>query len=92
MKLMKSLSFIALLSTTNAQYDATPLVPMSDYAKNYRTLNGWECFEAKGKFCHDKNHESMIKVTGSSNSGHAVCCKPDYSGEHCNNDGDHQCS
>ena len=28
--------------------------------------------------CHDKGHESMISVTGSSNFGHAICCKPDY--------------
>ena len=33
---------------------------MRDYEYNYRTLNGWECFEAQGKFCHDKNHASMV--------------------------------
>lgn len=65
---------------------------MRDYKDNYRTLTGWECFEAEGKFCHDTNHESMISVTGSSNFGHGVCCKPGFSGEHCNNDGDHTCS
>ena len=34
----------------------------------------------------------MVQVTGSSNSGHAICCKPDFSGEHCNSDADHRCS
>ena len=33
--------------------------------------------------CHDKANKSLIKVTGSSNPGHAVCCKPGYNGEHC---------
>ena len=59
--------------------------------KNYRTLSCWECFEAEGKMCHDENYASMMKVTGSSNFGHGVCCKPDYNGEHCNNDSDHEC-
>lgn len=34
----------------------------------------------------------MFSVTRSSNEGHGVCCKPGFDGEHCNNDGDHQCS
>lgn len=34
----------------------------------------------------------MAKVTGSSNFGHGVCCKPDYMGLHCNSDSDHRCS
>lgn len=58
MKVLSSL--FALMHVTNAQYDSSPLVPMSEYDKNYRTLNGWECFEAKGKFCHDKDNRSMI--------------------------------
>ena len=27
-------------------YDNSPLVLMRDYKYNYRTLNGWECFQA----------------------------------------------
>ena len=42
--------------------------------------------------CHDKDYKSTITTTGSSNLAHGVCCKPDYTGEHCNNDGDHVCS
>jgi len=34
----------------------------------------------------------MIEVTGSSNFAHGVCCKGDYDGLHCNEDGDHVCS
>ena len=83
---------LTIVSLVKSAYDKSPLVPMSEYQENYRTLSGWECFEANGKFCHDVNHGSMIRVTGSSNYGHGVCCKPDYAGEHCNNDGDHRCS
>ena len=73
-------------------YDSSPLVKMADYDKNYRTLSCWECFEAQGKMCHADDYTSMIRVTGSSNIGHGVCCKPDYTGDHCNSDADHECS
>ena len=45
----------------------TPLVPMSEYTapereseqfvypEDYRILDCWQCFEAKGKMCVDKN-------------------------------------
>lgn len=65
---------------------------MRDYKDNYRTLSGWECFKAEGKFCHDDNQGSMIAITGSSNFGHGICCKPDFSGENCNNEGRNTCS
>lgn len=43
--------------------------------------------------CHDKDNASMIKTTGSSNKAHGICCKPGYSGEHCNDgDDNHICS
>jgi len=79
-------------SGVRAAYDSSELVPMKDYSADYRTLSCWECFEAQGKMCHDKDHESMIGVTGSSNVGHGVCCKPGYSGDHCNDEGDQVCS
>ena len=65
---------------------------MRDYKYDYRTLSGWECFEAEGKLCHDDRHNSMIRLTGSSNYGHALCCKPDYTGGYCNSDGPLTCS
>ena len=82
-----------LILEVGCQYDYSALVPMSEYSKNYRTLNCWECFDARGKMCHDKDYQSMFRVTGSSNFGHGVCCKPDYEGQHCGpNDSKHTCS
>ena len=65
---------------------------MRNYHYYFRTLNAWECFNAQGKFCHDKNHKSMILATGSSNYGHGICCKPNYDMGHCHRDSDHYCS
>ena len=42
--------------------------------------------------CHHKTHKSQITVTGSSNPGHAVCCKPDYVGKDCETKDDTVCS
>ena len=91
---MKYFSVLVIFEivSVQARYDKGPLVDMKDYTENYRTLDCWECFEARGKMCHNKDYSSMMKVTGSSNKGHGVCCKVDYEGEHCNNDGDHLCS
>ena len=72
-----------LVSLVTGYYDPALLVPMSAYAKNYRTLSCYECFQAQGKMCHYKTDESMIAITGSSNIYHGLCCKPDYSGEFC---------
>ena len=83
---------VSKMGSVHARYDKGPLVDMKDYDKNYRTLDCWECFEARGKMCHDKDYSTMMKVTGSSNKGHGVCCKVDYEGKHCNNDGNHVCS
>lgn len=65
---------------------------MKDYSLPYRTLDVWECFEAKGKFCHDKDYDSMMKVTGSSNEGHGACCRPEYYGSPCSSNNDRVCS
>ena len=42
--------------------------------------------------CHEQSYESMMKVTGSSNWGHGVCCKSNYDGKHCNEETGHKCS
>ena len=82
-----------ILPTLKCAYDYSPLVNMSDYSYNYRTLSVWECFEARGKFCIFNNGTSMISVTGSSNLAHGTCCKPNFMGNHCNEfDGDLSCS
>jgi len=74
---------LTLLGQVQAQYDYAPLVPMEEYAKDYRTLDCWECFEARGKMCHDNDYSSMLAITGSSNPGHGICCKPGFEGENC---------
>ena len=77
--------FLVLLPVlVMAQYDYSELVDMADYSKNYRTLDCWECFQAKGKMCHPRNYQSIMLLTGSSNFGHSICCKPDYTGNNCN--------
>ena len=74
---------MALLGQVNAGYDYSALVPMDEYPQDFRTLNCWECFEARGKMCHDNDYGSMLAVTGSSNPGHGICCKPGYEGPNC---------
>ena len=84
--------YFILILFTKATYDPGAHVLMKNYAKNYRTYDCWECFNAQGKMCHDIDQQSMIKVTGSSNFGHAVCCKPGFNGDHCTTDDKHICS
>lgn len=86
--MFKFLSF----AIVKAAYDYTPLVPMEDYSSNLRTLDCWECFESRGKVCSSRNNTSIIQITGSSNFGHAVCCKPEYNGDMCHDDQTLVCS
>ena len=81
-----------LLFPINAYYDATKLVPMIQYSKDYRSLSCWECFTAQGKMCTRKDQGSMISITGSSNRGHGICCKPEYQGEFCITNDQYVCS
>ena len=90
--LLALIQSVSRAASSLGYYDSSELVPMSEYSYDFRTLDCAQCFEAKGKMCHDKDYQSMIKVTGSSNIAHGVCCKPDFSGEHCNSDSDHVCS
>jgi hypothetical protein len=89
-----SIGVVALVYGVRAAYDYSDLVPMSQYSKDYRTLSCWECMDAEGKMCHDRDHKSMILTTGSSNFGHGVCCKPGSTNEHCvgGAGSDHICS
>ena len=52
---------------------------MADYDFDYRTLNCWECFEAQGRMCHEKNyeHHKIFDLLLSANRGDGVCCKND---------------
>ena len=65
-------------------YDNTkPIVMMNDYSQDYRTLNCWECLAAEGVMCSYKDNKSMIALTGSSNEGHGLCCKPGSKNKYC---------
>jgi len=92
MKVLISTLLFAHLAHAAYVKPKDPITLMKDWKTNYRTLSCWQCFEAQGKMCHDKDNKSMIKTTGSSNPGHGLCCKPGYAGEHCNDDGEHVCS
>jgi hypothetical protein len=48
----------ALLAVVRTAYDYGPLVPMSEYDKEYRVLSCWECFEAQGKICRNVDNTS----------------------------------
>ena len=91
-KMFLFLSVLFVISGVKAAYDYGPLVPMSEYSSNWRVLDVWDCFTAEGKFCVEKDYNSMIKLTGSSNRAHGICCKKDYVDTHCSNDGEHMCS
>ena len=63
-----------------------------NYTEKFRTASCWDCFDARGKMCSYKNGTSMVGITHSSNSGHGICCKPDYIGYPCNDLGKLVCS
>ena len=71
--------FFSIINLISSQYyDSGPIFDMNDYDNYIRTLDCWECFEANGKMCIRKDYLSMIYITGSSNYGHGICCKPGY--------------
>jgi len=47
-----------IISAVRSAYDYGPLVPMSEYDKEFRVLSCWECFEAEGKMCRNKDSKS----------------------------------
>ena len=73
----------------------SPIVLMSEYVpsyiperngyhpENFRLLNCWECYQAQGKMCIDKEHDSLYEITKSSFFGDGFCCKPDYNEGYC---------
>lgn len=88
--MLRLITLAALFSSSKAApgYDSTtPIVLMNDYSKEYRPLDCNECIAAEGKMCGNSDGSSIIKVTGSSNRGHGVCCKPDSKDKHCVDDG-----
>ena len=76
--LAKVLTMCSFLKPALANNDLTrPLVPMSEYPLNYRTLNCWECFEAQGRMCHHDgyDHSEVFNLLQSGNKGDGFCCK-----------------
>ena len=87
---MKALLFAVL---ARAAYDSSPIIPMQIYEGGKRTLNCWECFQALGKMCIFNDYTSMMRITGSSNFGHGVCCHPQSEDGICGaSDSNHVCS
>ena len=55
------LPYFLFLSAAKAAYDYAPIVPMDDYKQDSRTLDCWECFEAEGKMCSNRENKSMMQ-------------------------------
>ena len=93
---MKTSIILLTLDSIRGQFydvsDSNPLVKMSEYSKEYRTLDCMQCFTAEGVMCHDESYSSMMKVTGSSNPAHGLCCIPGSTNPHCQNGNGHTCS
>ena len=60
---------ILLVSVVQASigYDNGPIVNMTLYPQNSRTLDCWNCFKANGKMCTLRDGKSNLPITGSSN-------------------------
>ena len=60
---------------------------MEDYynalTPGYRVLDCFECFQAKGKMCIDRNYNSMLNIIKSSHEARGVCCKPSNNTGYC---------
>jgi hypothetical protein len=78
LKVMVSAVFLINTNINEVNSHKVPFYDMRTYERRaFRTLNCWECFESFGKFCHDKDHESMYDITKDNNPGHGICCPPD---------------
>ena len=76
----KSVVIAMILASGRGNNDINrPVVPMSEYEFNYRTLSCWECFEAQGRMCHHDgyDHGEIYDILESANKGYGVCCKND---------------
>lgn len=96
---ISKIAYLSLLFNSQVQanfYPRLDIMDMDDFkdqvGEDWRTLNCWECFKARGKICHDEDYFKMTSVTNSRDPGDQVCCREGYFGEHCNNDDDHVCS
>lgn len=76
----------------DAVFPGSKIVPMSEYSpspfckdcpKDFRVLDCWQCFEAQGKVCMDKNHRSLYYHMETSKAGAVFCCDPNYNEGYC---------
>lgn len=61
----------------------------SNYPKDFRILDCWQCFEAQGKVCMDKDHQSLIQHIETTKSSAIFCCKQDYNEGYCKDGSKH---
>ena len=61
-------------------------------SRDYRLLSCWQCFDACGKICKNKNNEPMTPLTQSYNAGHGICCWPDSDSDYCKDHEGYICS
>lgn len=97
-----------LSKTIDDDFDA-PIVPMDEYVpsytysqfdqyyipKNFRLLNCWECFQAQGKMCIERDlkfHGGIMSHTTTKSRGDAFCCKQGFDEGFCQNNKEHQWS
>jgi hypothetical protein len=65
---------------------------MSDYDQNFRALDCWDCFEAQGKTCHNRDASKHKELIGKDSNFLGVCCKPGSTDKECMKDKDQICS
>ena len=98
--LSNCICLLALLLSPASCFDDSPIVPMSEYVappgrtSDWRALDCWQCFAAKGRMCHHKRYDASIwMVTQRANRGIGICCKLDATEGYCADDNeDFACS
>ena len=72
--------------------DITKIPTMANYVpsddcpncpKDFRILDCWQCWQAQGKVCMDRDHGSMAHFIRTTNTGATFCCKQDYNEGYC---------
>ena len=73
----------SLFSVTDAYYKN--LFDINTSKGDYKVYNCWDCFQARGKMCHNENYSKHKRITKSSNLADAICCKPGSTTKVCRN-------
>lgn len=82
-----------LLPVTLCQIDGMPMIPMSEFAADYRPLDCWQCFEAEGRMCRHKGLDHLEHLTGTTHKRYGICCKKDaHDGQCADESADIECS